>query len=244
LRLWLPVRKRASFGASEIRIHRFRGYFEIAKGEGMERRNDRIFQKTGKSPLRQTSDARRVGDNRNLHERRGHQRYRLKKGAFAMLQARSSGLDDIAEMSMGEIGMAVIKSKPVKMGEIKNVSHSGLSFHYPAGRANGRSARRIDIVLAENAIWLKGLEFKTIADTEVDEGRPFAPIKTNQQQIQFTNLTAGQRAILDRLIKTHADIAPKVAESGSAKKPLPRRSDQPAIGDPRRPPIGGANGEA
>lgn len=214
----------------------------------MARRNHCISKKTGESPPRQSSDARRVGDDRDLRERRAHQRYRLKKGAFAMLQARSSGLDDISGMSMGEIGMAVIKSKPVKMGEIKNVSHSGLSFHYPAGRTNGLnarlSARKIDIVLAENAIWLKGLEFKTIADTEVDEGRPFAPIKTNQQQIQFINLTAGQRAILDRLIKTHADKAPRAAKPGSAVKSLPRRSDQPVNSNPRRLPIGGANEEA
>jgi hypothetical protein len=210
----------------------------------MVRRNHHIPIKTGEPLPRHTSYAKRAGDDRDLRERRGHQRYRLKKGAFAMLQARSSGLDDISEMSMGEIGMAVIKSKPVKMGEIKNVSRSGLSFHYPAGRTHGLRACRIDIILAENAIWLKGLEFKTIADTEVDEGRPFAPIKTNQQQIQFINLTAGQRAILDRLIKTHTDKVPEAVKPGSAVKPPPRRSDRPVTRDHQRSPIGGANGEA
>jgi hypothetical protein len=142
-------------------------------------------------------------------ERRAHQRYKLKKGAFAMLQARSNQLDDISDMSMGQIGMAVIKSKPVKMGEIKNVSRSGLSFHYPAGLCEECKARKIDIVLAENAICLKGLNFKTIADTEVDEGRPYAPIKTKQQQIQFLNLTPAQKVMLERLIKTHTDKAPQ-----------------------------------
>jgi hypothetical protein len=211
-------------------------------------RNRRIPQKTGESPPRQISDARRTGDDRDLRERRAHQRYRLKKGAFAMLQTGSSGLNDITGMSMGEIGMAVIKSKPVKMGEIKNVSHSGLSFHYPAGGTNGLSARlstrKIDIVLAENAIWLKGIEFITIADTEVDEGRPFAPIKTNQQRIQFINLTAGQRALLDRLIKTHADKAPMAIRPGTAVKRIARKSDPSANSDPRRSPIGDANGKA
>jgi hypothetical protein len=195
----------------------------------MVRRNRRNPQKTGESPRRQPSGTREVDDNRDLGERRAHQRYRLKKGAFAMLQACSDGLNDIAKMSMGEIGMAVIKSKPVKMGEIKNVSHSGLSFHYPAGSTHGLrtdlSTRKIDIVLAENAIWLKGLEFITIADTEVDEGRPFAPIKTNQQRIQFINLTAGQRALLDRLIKAHADKASNASTPESTVPPLPLNSD-------------------
>lgn len=142
---------------------------------------------------------------RKARERRAHQRYTLKKGAFAMLHARSSRLENISGMSMGEIGMAVIKSKPIKLGEIKNVSRSGLSFHYAAGRKQSRSARKIDIVLAENAICLKGLNCKTIADTEVDEGRPYAPIKTKQQQIQFLDLTSRQKAMLEHLIQSHAD---------------------------------------
>ena len=141
-------------------------------------------------------------------ERRAHQRYKLKRGAFAMLRTRSNQLDNFSGMSMGQIGMAVIKSKPIKMGEIKNVSRSGLSFHYPVGPSAERNAHKIDIVLAENAICLKGINFKTIADKEVDEGRPYAPIKTKQQQIQFLNLTATQKAMLERLIKTHADEAP------------------------------------
>ncbi|MEJ2640190.1 MAG: hypothetical protein P8010_11480 [Desulfosarcinaceae bacterium] len=173
----------------------------------MKRRHHRIPIKSGNSSLRQTSNASSVSKSRDPLERRAHQRYRLKKGAFAMLQACSSAVGDISAMSMGEIGMAVIKSKPVKMGEIKNVSHSGLSFHYPVGRGNGLQAQKMDIVLAENAIWLKGLDFKTIADTEVDEGCPYAPIKTNQQQIQFINLTRDQKAMLDRLIKAHEDKA-------------------------------------
>lgn len=152
-----------------------------------------------------TARSRYMGKN---HERRAHQRYTLKKGAFAMLHDHTSPLENISGMSMGEIGMAVIKSKPIKLGEIQNVSRSGLLFHYAAGGMQSRNARKIDIVLAENAICLKGLNFKTIADTEVDEGRPYEPIKTNQQQIQFLNLTAGQKAMLEHLIKSHADKSP------------------------------------
>jgi hypothetical protein len=214
------------------------------KGESMTHRKKRIHPKSSQSPPRQASGAVRLGKNRNPHERRAHPRYRLKKGAFAMLQARSGGLDDISKMSMGEIGMAVIRSKPVQMGEIKNVSHSGLSFHYPARRYSGPDARKIDIVLAENAICLKGLDFKTIADTEVDEGRPYAPIKINQQQIEFINLTTYQRAMLDRLIKTHADKAPHGAEVKSDVKRISQGSIKPANSGPRRPPIGGTNGTA
>lgn len=142
---------------------------------------------------------------KKAHERRAHRRYTLKKGAFAMLRTKSSGLENISDMSMGEIGMAVLKAKPVRLGEIKNVSRSGLSFHYAAGRRQSCNARKIDILLAENAICLKGLHFKTIADTEVDEGRPYEPIKTKQQQIQFLDLTTRQKTMLERLIQSHSD---------------------------------------
>jgi hypothetical protein len=210
----------------------------------MARPSHRTRQRTSKSPPQQASGVTRSGDGRNLNERRAHRRYRLKKGAFAMLQARSGGLDDISGMSLGQIGMAVIKSKPVKMGEIKNVSHSGLSFHYPAGRNRGRNARKIDIVLAENAICLIGLDFITIADTEVDEGRPYAPIKIKQQQVQFINLTANQRAMLDHLIQTHADKSLHGAEPGAAEKIHPRRSLPTDSVDHRRSTIDSINGEA
>jgi hypothetical protein len=210
----------------------------------MPRRNHRIPKKSANASPGHASGAKSVGRGHDPLERRAHQRYRLKKGAFAMLQARSSGLGDISGMSMGQIGMAVLKSHPLKMGEIKNVSRSGLLFHYPAGCRSELSARKIDIVLAENAICLKGLDFITIADTEVDEGRPFAPIKTNQQQIQFINLTASQSAMLDRLIKTHADQAPKGAEGRSPARRPSGKSVQPVSPEPPHPPIGGANGEA
>lgn len=164
----------------------------------------KILPKEGPQKPRTTKSLQAIKE----RERRAHQRYTLKKGAFAMLHAHSSGLENISGMSMGEIGMAVIKSKPIKLGEIKNVSRSGLSFHYAVDRKQSRSARKIDIVLAENAICLEGLNFKTIADTEVDEGRPYAPIKTKQQQVQFLDLTTRQKAMIERLIQSHSDTKP------------------------------------
>jgi hypothetical protein len=174
----------------------------------MAHRKHRIPSQHGISTTARSPKTTRARTARRLRERRAHRRYTLKKGAFAMLQARTGHLDDISGMSMGQIGMAVIKSKPVIMGEIKNVSRSGLSFHYPAGRGQRPDTRKIDILLAESAICLKGLNFKTIADTEVDEGRPYAPIKTKQQQIQFIDLTDRQKAMLEHLIRTHADKPP------------------------------------
>ena len=165
----------------------------------------------GKTSRPRAPKSTRARTARKLRERRAHQRYQLKKGAFAMLQATAGHLENISAMSMGQIGMAVIKSKPAKMGEIKNVSRSGLSFDYAAGRGRRSEAGKVDIVLAENAICLKGLNFKTIADADVDEGRPYAPIKTKRQQIQFIDLTDRQKAMLERLIRTHADktLAPR-----------------------------------
>ena len=47
-------------------------------------------------------------------DRRERPRYSTKVGTFALLRATSIALSKIQDMGMGEIGFAVIKSKPVK----------------------------------------------------------------------------------------------------------------------------------
>ncbi|MGD8944884.1 MAG: hypothetical protein PVJ37_16580, partial [Desulfobacterales bacterium] len=61
-------------------------------------------------------------------ERRHHQRYGVRPGTFAVLRSTSIELSKIKDMSMGEIAFAVIKSKPIKMGRIINISTDGLAF--------------------------------------------------------------------------------------------------------------------
>jgi hypothetical protein len=55
-------------------------------------------------------------------ERRIGRRYRVQPGTFAVLRSTSIELSKIKDMSMGEIAFAVIKSKPIKMGQIINIS--------------------------------------------------------------------------------------------------------------------------
>jgi hypothetical protein len=57
-------------------------------------------------------------------ERRIGRRYRVQPGTFAVLRSTSIELSKIKDMSMGEIAFAVIKSKPIKMGQIINISRA------------------------------------------------------------------------------------------------------------------------
>jgi len=63
-------------------------------------------------------------------DRRKHKRFMAVEGAFALIRAASSELGPIETMSRGEIAIAIFKSKPIRMGQIINISRSGLSFRY------------------------------------------------------------------------------------------------------------------
>lgn len=138
-------------------------------------------------------------------ERRIHRRFSVKKGAFVVVRTGRDKIEGIQNMSMGEIALAVFKSKPNKIGQIKDMSKSGLCFEYVKSGKECGKPRKLDILRAEGDFCLNDLDFKTISDNETAETLPYEPVRTKLSSVQFVNLTQMQKKMLEAFLNNHTD---------------------------------------
>jgi hypothetical protein len=139
-------------------------------------------------------------------DRRKHTRYTAQNGTFALLRSTSIELSKIQDMSMGEIGFAVIKSKPVKMGQIINISTNGLAFDYIERRGKSISVFKLDILFAQNTYHLGKLLFKPVFDYAIDSEIPLNSFTIRRCGVQFGELTAHQKSRLEYFLKKHTEL--------------------------------------
>ena len=101
---------------------------------------------------------------------------------------------------MGEIAFAVIKSKPIKMGQIVNISRRGLAFHYIDRKGDANRLFKMDILFAQDAFYLDRLLFKPIFDIEIDTEIPLNSFTMRKCGVQFGELNQQQRSQLEYFI--------------------------------------------
>jgi hypothetical protein len=104
---------------------------------------------------------------------------------------------------MGEIAFAVIKSKPIKMGQITNISNDGLAFHYIDRQDGSNSLFKMDILYAGKAFYLDRLLFKPVFDIAVETDIPINPFTIRKCGVQFGELNNRQRSQLEYFICNH-----------------------------------------
>ena len=104
---------------------------------------------------------------------------------------------------MGEIAFAVIKSKPIKMGQITNISKDGLAFHYIDRRDGSNSLFKMDILFAGEAFYLDRLLFKPVFDIKVDTDIPLNSFSIRKCGVKFGELNHRQRSQLEYFICNH-----------------------------------------
>jgi hypothetical protein len=147
-------------------------------------------------------------------ERREHKRFIAKSGTFALLRSTSIELSKIRDMGMGEIAFAVIKSKPVKMGQIVNISLDGLAFDYIEHRDEAVQVFKLDILFAADAFYLDKLLFRTIFDYAMVPKIPLNTFTIRRCGVQFGELDRLQKSRLEYFMSKHAAeeeiIAPEV----------------------------------
>lgn len=108
-------------------------------------------------------------------------------------------------MSMGAIALAVIKSDPLKLGRIKDLSMNGLAFCYlDNGKTGTDESFKLDILLADSGFYLEDLPFKPVSDFKLEDDFPFSAIKTIQLGGRFKEMTHGQVSKLRHFIRHHA----------------------------------------
>jgi hypothetical protein len=130
-------------------------------------------------------------------ERRKHERYHVKTGTFALLRSTSIEFSKIREMGMGEIGFAVIKSKPIKMGQIINISMNGLAFEYIERRDKPIKVFKLDILYAQDAI-----------ESEI----PLNTFTIRRCGVEFGELTSNQKSRLEFFLNKHTIMQEQMPE--------------------------------
>ena len=157
-----------------------------------------------------------IMERHEMIDRRERPRYSTKVGTFALLRATSIALSKIQDMSMGEIGFAVIKSKPVKMGQIINISTKGLAFDYIVRREESVQVYKLDILFARDAFYLGKLLFKPVFDYAVDSEVPVTSFTIRRCGMQFGELTAQQKSRLEFFINNHVQAPEQVLDGSPA----------------------------
>jgi hypothetical protein len=137
-------------------------------------------------------------------ERRQAPRFAVKEHTFAVVRSIDSiNLKGLDSMSHGQVGIALFKSKPAKMGQIMNLSLKGLCFNYIVNDEKIPEGDEVDILLAEENFYLGALPCRTVREkTEANE-LPFTPIVMRQRAVAFEGLKPEQVRALTRFLKAH-----------------------------------------
>ena len=120
-----------------------------------------------------------------------------------MILSAPAKLEQIKEMSMGEIALAVLKAKPVQMGQIVNISKGGLAFRYLDSQLELEESFELDILFARDAFYLKKVPFRTVSDFNTVSKFSVGTFKMKQQGIQFGKMMPDQQSQLDLFIQKH-----------------------------------------
>ncbi len=134
------------------------------------------------------------------NDRRQHKRYSLSHRVFAIVRSDAHSLERIEHMSKGKIGMAIIKSNPMRMGEILDISRSGLSFRYIATDRIMTSPCEMDILCSNGDYHLSRLPIQTVQDTFIAPESPFEVLKMKRLTVKFGGLTNRQKVKLNQLL--------------------------------------------
>jgi hypothetical protein len=137
-------------------------------------------------------------------ERRQAPRYTVKDHTFAVVRStESNDLKELGSMSRGQVGIALFKSRPAKMGQIKNLSLKGLCFNYIVNDENIPEGEEVDILLAEDNFYLGALPCRIVREKTETNELPFTPIVMRQRAVAFEGLTPEQVRTLKRFLKAH-----------------------------------------
>jgi hypothetical protein len=137
-------------------------------------------------------------------ERRRAPRFTVKEHTFAVVRSiQSKNLKGLDEMSHAQVGLALFKSRPAKMGQIRNLSLKGLCFNYIVNNNEIPEGDEVDILFAEDSFYLGALPCRIVREKTESNELPFTPIVMVQRAVAFTKLSPDQERTLSRFLQTH-----------------------------------------
>ncbi|MEW6671000.1 MAG: PilZ domain-containing protein [Thermodesulfobacteriota bacterium] len=121
-------------------------------------------------------------DEAKTNERRVHQRFNVKRQAFAALASH------------------------YLIGQIKNISKGGISFTCIASVKPDSRTFEIEIFTQDDKFHLREIPFKIVSETEVEERIPSSTLQKKQINGVFVELTDDQLAQLEYFLDHYISI--------------------------------------
>jgi len=115
-----------------------------------------------------------------MMNRRKEARYRVRDGVFA-----------------------IDAHEPQRLGEIIDISRSGIAFRYMDGTNSIPPATKLNIFSSTHSLFLSNFTFEGISDIQI-EGHPTSAIFMRRLGGKFVSLTEKQQAQLDNFIDLHS----------------------------------------
>jgi hypothetical protein len=94
---------------------------------------------------------------------------------------------------------AIDWSEPQRLGEIIDISRSGISFRCMDGLNGFKPITELGIFSSTHSFFLKNVKFETLADVRL-HAPPTSTIVMRRHSGRFHELTAGQQEEIDNLI--------------------------------------------
>jgi len=104
---------------------------------------------------------------------------------------------------VAEGAFAALVNRGAKLGQIKDISKSGLSFRYIDSEEQPADASELKILLGNGGLCVDKIPFKKVTDFEIKSEFSFSSIKMRQIGLQFGDLTPVQRVHLNNFIENH-----------------------------------------
>jgi hypothetical protein len=138
-----------------------------------------------------------------MQERRKYKRYPMPRGTFVIMRGQLDRLRNHAQMSIGEIAMVLYKSEPEIMGQVTEMSLGGLSFSADGSPIPTADQVEMDLLMAEQGIYLHNIPFATIPQpSAAPPDREAAGVRTDA--IHFKNLDDEQKGRIRELLARHS----------------------------------------
>lgn len=115
-----------------------------------------------------------------MTDRRNEIRYRVRDGVFA-----------------------IDTHEPQRLGEILDISRSGIAFRYMDGPNNFKPTTELSVFSSTHSLFLSNFPFETVSDIEI-EGHFTSAILMRRHSGKFTSLTQPQQEALDNFIDLHS----------------------------------------
>jgi len=90
-----------------------------------------------------------------------------------------------------------------RLGEIIDISMSGLAYRYLATEKEPNRARRLNIFLTEDDSYMNDVPFETVSDFRTSD-IPLTSVTIRRSGVQFGELTHSQMYRLEHFIDNHA----------------------------------------